>query len=146
MNKPFDRTLFAENDKKARDAVKAWFKGSKVYRVIDNPKKMGVDLLLYEGEEHVGNIEVEVKRVWNGDFKYTSVQFPQRKSKFCVLSQPTLFVMFNSDLSQFLTVTGQDLLSSPLAVVPNKYVFQGEQFYQVPLDKVIFNQLLMREV
>jgi hypothetical protein len=143
MNKPFDRALFAENDKKARDAVKAWFKDSEIYTLIDNPKKMGVDLLLYVGDEHVGNIEVEVKRVWKGDFSYDSVQFPQRKAKYAQLNKPTLFVMFSADFSQFLTVTGADLLSSPLAVVPNRYVYQGEQFYQVPLDKVTFNQLLM---
>ena len=138
MRKPFDAALYAENDALARNKVRELL--SDRFTVVDNPKRYGVDLLVYnESGEHLFNVETEIKRVWVNDFIYTSVQFPERKRKFCALEKPTYFVMFNSDLSQYLVVKGADLAASPLEMVRNKYVKFGEHFFQVTLDKVAFN-------
>lgn len=138
MRKRFDRDLYEANDKLAREKVRAVAPG---FDIRDNPKKRDVDLLVYDkAGNHVANIETEIKRVWKGpDFKYDNVQFPERKAKYAKLDKPTIFVMFNEDQSKFLVVRDSDLLSSPCVVVPNKYVYAGEQFFQVPLDKVVFN-------
>lgn len=140
MRKRFDKELYEANDKLAREKVRAVAPG---FDIRDNPKKRDVDLLVYDkAGNHVANIETEIKRVWKGaQFQYTSVQFPERKAKYAKLNKPTIFVMFNEDQSAFLVVRDTVLISSPCVEVPNKYVYKGEQFFQVPIDKVVFNDI-----
>jgi len=138
MRKHFDRDLYNENDAKAKAAAKEILKN---FKVEDNPKKTGVDLLVYNKQgEHIFNVECEIKKVWVDKFTYTDVQFPERKSKYCLLEKPTFFIMFNKDLSQYLVVSSKNLLNSPLEIVPNKYISYGEKFFKVPLNKVLFNE------
>lgn len=141
MRKKFDRELYEINDKLAKECVTKIVDKRK-YKIVENPKKRGVDLLVYNKGKHVFNIETEIKRVWKDkQFKYDSVQFPERKEKFCKLEVPTLFVMWNADQSAYLVVTDKELLNSPRVEVPNKYCFKEEYFFQVPLDKVVFNNI-----
>jgi hypothetical protein len=141
MNKPFDKNLYGQNDYLARNSVKKIFKGTDL-KIVDNSKKTGVDLFVYKGEKHVLNIECEIKRVWKTkDFPYSSVQIPQRKQKYTNLEVPTLFVMFNNNQSSYLVIKDSDLLISPKKEVPNKYVYKGEIFFQVPIELVKFNDL-----
>ena len=142
VRKRFDPALYAENDALARNFVKNLLKGTE-FQVVDNPKVRGVDLLVYKDSEHVCNIECEVKKVWIGkDFKYDTIQIPSRKEKYAILDKPTIFVMLNSDQSSHLAITSKQLLASPKKEVPNKFVYAGEMFYQVPKDKVVFDDLL----
>jgi hypothetical protein len=141
MNKRFDKELYKQNDDLAREAVKKALVGTE-HSVIDNSKKTGVDLFVYKNGVHVLNIECEIKRVWKTpEFKYLTVQIPCRKEKYAVLEVPTLFVMFNEDQSSYLVIRDLDLLASERKEVPNKYVFKGEMFFQVPVEKVVFNDL-----
>lgn len=140
--KRFDPALYEENDKIAKEFVRALLKGTD-YQVIENPKKRGVDLLVYKDSEHVANLECEIKRVWKtSDFPYDSIQIPERKSKYTKLEKPTVFVMLNNDQSAYLAIPQDTLLNSPVKEVPNKYVYKGEMFYQVPIKEVKFNDLI----
>lgn len=143
MRKLFDRELYEKYDSLAKKQVLKIFKNLEGYTfdIQENEKKRGVDLLAFVNGEHVFNIETEVKRVWSGDFEYDSVQFPERKKKFAELDKPTLFIMFNNNLSEYLVVNNTDLLNSPLEMVRNRYVPYGEHFFQVPLNRVIFNDV-----
>lgn len=143
LKKRFDPSLHADNDQLVRTAIKEILKDSG-YNVIDNPKKRDVDLLVYDKNgKHVANIECERKLVWSGpDFKYEDINFPHRKEKYAILDKPTVFVMFNKEMTDYLTVTGDVLISSPLKEVPNKYLYKGEMFYKVPKDKVKFNAII----
>lgn len=142
MYKRFDRALFEENDKKCRTKVKELLLNSD-FAGVDNIKVRGVDLLLYKNGQHVGYLEVERKTVWKGSsFQYDNVQFPERKAKYAKLDKPTTFVMFNEDMSNYLTVKHTDLISSPCVEVPNKYMYKGENFFQVPLTNVQFNDIV----
>ena len=144
VRKFFDRELYDKYDRLAKDRATELVKELTGYKFVlqENEKKRGVDLLVYQGEKHVFNIETEVKAVWKEEvFPYDSVNFPERKSKFAELDKPTLFLMFNKDLKNYLLVNNTDLLKSPKEMVRNRYVPYGEYFFQVPLDKVIFNDL-----
>lgn len=112
------------------------------YSATENTKRTQVDLLAFKDNIHLFNIETEIKRVWSGPFKYQSVQIPERKGKFCNLEKPTLFVMHNADQTEFLVIKDTDILASPCVEVPNKFVWKGEKFYQIPIEKVYFNDIL----
>lgn len=143
MRKRFDPNLHDLADNPARERVKELLKDSE-FNVVDNPKKRGVDLLVYNKDgKHVANIECEIKLVWKTpEFPYDNVQFPERKEKYAVGEVPTVFLMLNYDRSSYLTVTGDVLITSPKKEVPNKYVYKGELFFQVPKDKVKFNDIV----
>lgn len=140
LRKRFDPALYAANDELCRNKIKELLPN---LDIRDNPKKRDVDLLIYDKNgNHVANIEVERKLVWKGsDFKYDSIQFAQRKQKYASLPQKTYFVMFNEDFTNYLIVEDATLLASPCVEVPNKYMYKGEYFFQVPKSKVKFNNL-----
>ena len=139
--KNFDRKLYEKNDTIAKECSCNLLEATK-YNEIEKSKKTQVDLKVFKGDSHVFNIECEIKRVWKTkDFPYESVQFPERKKKFTDLQKPTLFVMFNADQSSYLVVLDRDLAKSPINMVRNKYIRYGENFFQVPLEKVYFNDI-----
>lgn len=140
--KHFDKNLYAAFDQKAKDKVQELLKAYPDLKSCGSPIKTDVDLMVYRDRDHIFNIETEVKAVWTSDdFPYDSVQFPYRKLKYCILTKPTLFVMFNAKMNKYLSVTSYDMMHSPVNMVRNKYVKFGEDFFQVPLDKVSFNAL-----
>lgn len=140
--KRFDRKLYEENDLSAKDSLRKLLEGTE-YKVVQNSKKTGVDVFIYKDGEHLFNIECEVKKVWKGPtFAYDTVQIPERKQKYTELEKPTVFIMFNADHSSYLTIKDTDLAASPKKEVPNKYVWKGELFFQVPIDKVKFNDII----
>jgi hypothetical protein len=142
IRKRFDPELYAQNDEMAKKAVRRIFRGSGL-SIKPHVKKRDVDLQVFDGKEHLFNVETEIKRVWKPgeDFKYENVQFPARKEKFCKLDKPTYFIMFNRDTSEYLVVPDKVMLKSPKVEVPNRFCPQGEYFFQVPLKKVIFNSV-----
>lgn len=142
LRKRFDTTLFALADEPARECIKKLLKDTE-FNVIDNPKKRGVDLLVYKDGKHVANIECEIKLVWKGPkFPYSTIQFAERKEKYAIDKVPVVFCMFNADRTNHVTVTGDVLIASPKAEVPNKYVYKGEYFFQVPITKAKEDSLL----
>lgn len=114
-----------------------------MYTIVDNPDRYGVDLFLIHKGVHRANIEVEIKTNWKpkGGFEFDTVNFLRRKEKYCRLVEPTLFVIFNRDLSQYLTIDSREVFSCPLEEVSNKFNQSGELFRKIPLDKVIINKI-----
>lgn len=140
MRKQFDKALYEAYDSQAKAKVLNILNDK--WKACESPSKVAVDLMVYEGREHKFNIEVETKAVWVTDeFPYANVQFPDRKLKYCMLDKPTIFVMFNAKMNKYLSVTSKDLMNSPRVMVRNKYVRYGEEFFQVPINKVSFNDL-----
>jgi hypothetical protein len=142
MPKRFDPELHAKTDNLAKTSLMNLFQKSAI-SIIENPNRHGVDLLAYKDNDHVFNVEVEIKTNWKEreDFRFPNVNFLRRKEKYCSLDKPTIFVIFNKDLSQYLAVRDRDVLASPLEEVRNKYVYSGELFYKIPLNKVSFNNI-----
>lgn len=129
--KPFNPKLYEEWDRKARQWTRAIMPAQ--YVVKDNPLKHGVDLLVYENDTHAFNVEPEVKTIWTGRFPYPDLNLPIRKSKFCHLEKPTLFIVFSKDGSEYFAVWDYIVNCCEVQEVPNKYVRRGELFFKIPL-------------
>lgn len=141
MRKLFDKELYTKHDTSAKKTIKKIFKDSH-WSIKENEKKTAVDFLVFKNNKHIAYLEVEVKMNWNTEkFPYDDVQWPERKKRYAELDKPTIFLIFNHDLSQYLTTTGEILLNSKLEMVRNKYVRYGENFFKVPIDKIIFNNI-----
>ena len=140
--KRFDKKLFEENDKIARDLSKKVIEQLYQLRCLENPDKYDVDLWMIREDRVIAYAECEIKKVWLGvGFPWSSVQFPERKAKYARLDKPTLFCMINNMKNRAALVWSKDLLTSPLVEVSNKYNSEGELFYQVPLSKVLFHDI-----
>jgi hypothetical protein len=140
IKKRFSKELHDENDTLARAAGKKYW-STFGYQVIDNPDRYGADLIVNTGWEEFYS-EVEIKRVWSGPtFQYDTLQIPSRKKKFTELSKPCMFVVLNKEQTHAFVCDSKTLLDSPLVEVPNKYVYSGEMFYQVPVSQLLFVEL-----
>jgi hypothetical protein len=83
--------------------------------------------------------EVEIKRVWSGPlFKYDTLQIPERKRKFTVLDMPCMFLVLNNEQTHAFVCSSDLLSKSPVVEVPNKYVYKGEMFFQVPVSELLY--------
>jgi hypothetical protein len=135
--KKFDKELHDANDTLARAAGKKYWR-SFGYTAEDNPDRYGADLLVNTGWEEFYS-EVEIKRVWSGSsFPYDTLQIPARKKKFTELDKPCVFVVLNKEQTHAFVCSDATLKESPIVEVPNKYVFSGEMFYQVPVANLLY--------
>ena len=135
IKKRFDRDLYKKYDELAKDATRLHYKKQGTI-LKDNPDRYRQDLVC---DDHM--VECEVKLVWDGvDFPYDSVQLPQRKAKF--FDKLTQFYIWNKSFSKAATFWSEDIKDLVPVEVPNKYVYNGEYFFQVPLELVTFVALV----
>ena len=137
QNKSFDKDLFDTYDKMGRDIVKS-FVGQWGMIAEDNPDKYGVDLLLYSDAGLVACAEVEVRNSWKTvEFPYEDLNVPHRKKKLLENNElDTWFFSINASGSALFFCKGEDVLDSDVKESRNKYVYKGEHFFKVPLDKL----------
>ena len=101
------------------------------YTVEPHPDRYAQDLIATKDGTSI-YVECEVKTVWSGAvFPYDTLQLPERKSKF--FNAPTLFFVWNKELSNALMFKSEDVKDLTPVEVPNKYIASGEMFYQIPL-------------
>ena len=121
-------------DELAKDATKLYSEGQG-QTLTDKPDKYRQDLV---ADDHL--VECEVKIVWDSEeFPYDTVQLPQRKQKF--FDKTTRFFIWNKSLTKAATFWSDDIKDLEPVEVPNKYVYKGEYFFQIPLDLVEFVSL-----
>lgn len=132
MRKPFSKTLYNNNDPAKQKAID-YFANQGTTAVV-NPDDYGIDLIV----DDTFYCEVEVKHNWRGDsFPFNTLQIPERKTKFAKLDKPVVFMVMNSEHTHAFLTTGDDVLASPLVEVSNKYVPNGEMFFQIPTSKLL---------
>jgi len=103
----------------------------------DNPNRYGVDLHLYKDDLLVGYAEVEVRLSWKTvEFPYEDLNVPARKKKLLTQELPTYFFSVNKDGTALFHCEAAAVLDSEIKESRNKYVYQGELFYKVPLDRL----------
>lgn len=133
QRKRFDRELFQKYDQLARDVTTKYLQ-SIGYEVTEHPDRYAQDLIAY-GTYKDFCVECEVKLVWEvSEFPYPNVQLPERKKKF--FNVPTQFFIWNKPLEHAMTFWSYDVATLEPVEVPNKYVYAGEYFYQVPMEMV----------
>ncbi len=131
MRKRFSKNLYDANDPAKLQAIE-YFSGLGKNAIV-NPDSYGIDLIV----DDKFYCEVEVKHNWQGEhFPFGTLQIPERKTKFTTADKPTMFMIFNSQKTHALLAKGTDVMHSPLVEVSNKYVSNGEYFYQVPVSKL----------
>jgi hypothetical protein len=137
--KRFDKELHDIYDKMGRDIVKDFVSSFWSMQALDNPNRYGVDLHLYKDDVLVGYAEVEVRLAWKTlEFPYEDLNVPERKRKLLVQDLPTYFFSINKDGTALFHCHGDVVLESETKEVANKYVWKGEQFFKVPLDKLTY--------
>jgi len=128
IRKKFNNKLYEQNDNKARVSAKKYWNSIGI-KVTDNPDKYGPDLLFDDGSF----LEVEVKHTWLDDFPFATVQLPERKEKFAKLS--CKFMIFNKTLTKAFLIDSDIVLESDKKKIKNRYMPEGEFFFQIPVDK-----------
>jgi hypothetical protein len=137
--KRFDKDLHDTYDKFGRDIVKSFVSSTWNMEARDNPNRYGVDLHLYVNDELVGFAEVEVRLSWKTlEFPYEDLNVPERKRKLLNQELPTYFFSINKDGTALFHCEAKHVLESDVKESRNKYVFQGEHFFKVPLDKLSY--------
>ena len=138
MQKPFDEKLYAENDARGREAVKAWLK-KRGCRVEDF-FQYDVDLIVQKGTRWTCFIEVEV-RSWNM-CGFDTIHIAKRKEKLLVNAMPTFMFVVGNSLKTAYFCNANKVLSSPVIEVKNRYVNNNEMFFDVPVK--MFKQIDLR--
>ena len=137
LNKPFNQSLFRDNDEKGRKVVIKYCALSNIH-AVDHPNIYAVDLILYKENQKVAYAEVEVRNSWNTDiFPFQTLNVPSRKKKLLQNDLPTYFFSINCISTRMFMTTDQVILSSKLAIVENKYIQDDEWFYKVNLDQCL---------
>jgi len=135
MRKAFSTTLHGKYDDIARQVTMHCME-RKGYKMRENPNIYAQDLIA-EKDGNKFYVECEVKTVWKGDaFPYDTVQLPERKKKF--FSKPTLFFIWNNDMTTAATFKSETIKDLTPVEVSNKYMASGEMFYQIPMDMIRF--------
>ena len=157
----FDQSAYDANDGRAKAMFSRLFYECEMFVdiygrhfVLENPKNKFVEdfFVLDSDGRHVANVEVEVKACWRThDFPFDNVQLLPRKRKFWIDEVnggkrpiPTLFVMFNNDLSNHLAIHSDDLYeiySGGDRVNYASCMTRNDNFYVAGLDKVVFGYL-----
>lgn len=142
ISKVFDQTLHDQYDVPAKDFVKNYYHEQGI-KAVDNVNKYDVDLILYKDGIKIGYAEVEVCAGWTGAiYKFKSYHVPIRKARFFNLDLPTYFFAVSNTFTQALYINGDQILSSPIIEVKNKYVPKLEQFFDIELNKMTHNKLI----
>lgn len=138
--KPFEQSLFDENDPKSREAVITYFASRGIF-LFDNPDRYGVDLKNKDGSL---SVEVERRPVWDKDeFPFKEVNVPSRKAKF--FNAGAAYVIVSNDFSRIGVIRNSLILkylnSDTLKESANRYVGSGELFYKIPKSEFTWTKI-----
>jgi Holliday junction resolvase-like predicted endonuclease len=135
MQKPFDQGLYDAHDARGREAVKAWLK-QRGCRVEDF-FQYDVDLIVQKGTRWICFVEVEV-RGWNV-CGYDTIHIALRKKKLLDNEMPTYMFVVGNSLKTAYFCNAKKILSCPVVEVKNRFVSEGEMFFDVPVK--MFKQI-----
>ena len=135
--KPFEQDLHDKYDAPAKEAVANYLERMG-FKVVPNPDKYGVDLLVMKGEKEIGVIEVEVRQ-WSPTCPFSTIHVPERKTKF--FNGNSLFFALTKNMENAYWIESKEILKHPLKEVRNVKVTAGELFFDVPTTEFNFVNL-----
>jgi hypothetical protein len=132
--KKYDQQLSDENDQRSRDIVKKYMQ-SQWNAVAYDFLTYEIDLIVKRNQTWVAFVEVEV-RYWQNELcPYKTIHVAKRKEKFLHQKLPVVFFAVTKSLNYGYWCKAEDILSSPIVEIKNKYVANNEYFYDVSIDK-----------
>lgn len=136
--KKFSKQCHKENDQLGKNAgVLHLVQAASINRVWVNTARTGVDIHFTRTDGSVGTLECEVKKAWEGGkFPYETINALGRKGKF--FETGAAWLLLSNNKQDYLLVSGEDIIASPMEEVRNQYSLTGEMFYKVPVSKAIF--------
>lgn len=141
--KKFNKKLYQRMDPKAKAAAIGHLSAMGI-NASENPDIYGIDVLVHGKDGKLEwAVEVEVKLSWGGGhFPFPTVRVPARKYRLMDAEVPIEMYIFNNDCTQFVMISEDDLQRSGVVVVPNKYVPDGEIFFEMPVHDEMIHQVL----
>ena len=129
--KPFDKSLYEQNDLIGKRRVAAWL-AAWGYEVLPGTQ-YGVDLEVYKQGELICEVEVE-QRAFGGRCPYGTIHVAERKRKFFEVDRKTVLFAVDMGGKWAYYTSGKKILGSALIELPNRLA-HGERFFDVALDK-----------
>jgi len=136
--KAFEQDLHDKYDAPAKEVV-AKYLSKMGYKILPNPDRYGVDLLVLEGDERIGVVEVEVRQ-WSPTCPFPTIHVPSRKAKF--FAGHALFFAITHDMNHAYWIEAKKIFEFPMKEVRNVKVASGEYFYDVPTSEFTFVELV----
>ena len=130
ITKEFDQDLYDEFNDSAKSVV-SYHLQTKGYLVNFIGEDYREDIKTLLPIRH----EVEVKRVWDGEWNtyWSDIHIPYRKKKLLNGIGEIYFWILRNDLSEAWVVNGKHLRDSFKKEVRNREISRGELFYCIPL-------------
>jgi len=129
VRKTFDPKAHARSDAPGKQTVITYLKTIGI-EAIENPNKFGIDLIVPGSDV---TYEVEQRSIWVNDWFYASVHVPERKKKF--MQDKMVYAVVNRNCTKIMFCPSEVIRKYKPIEVPNRAVSNGEEFYDVPLDK-----------
>lgn len=137
--KRFDRALYNQYDQMAKNGAIRYLQMHGAICIKPHAERYGADVEYHSADGEDGSLEAEVKAVWaGGDFPYPNVNVLHRKTKY--FNNGTDLFLMAANGQDWLHITAQDILASPIEEVYNRYVRGGERFYKVALTAARFGR------
>ena len=149
IRKPFSQEEYDRSDAFGKDAV-AGFLEQELYIEVRVPvENYGPDIEVYWQDNLIAYHEVEVRRNWKSDqedFPYSTIHIPARKSRLIELAKKEgaklYFWSVREDGMKAMFVDSDDVTEDRLVEVPNKRVWKGEYFYDIPSE--LYFKIILR--
>jgi len=137
--KNFSPRLYEDSDTRAKKAV------SRVLRKdgwdIDSKETMNADIVATKRGRTTYH-EVEIKKVWTSIWPLTwdTIQIPARKERLFEKVDDLddlFFWIIREDTGAAWAIKGSAVKASPKVEVKNRFIPNGEYFFQVPISEAI---------
>lgn len=137
VTKAFDRQEYSRSDEPAKNVVRKHL--DKLGFLTNITEDYRADITAYKPQYH----EVEIKRVWVGDWpdEWDTIHIPERKKKLMKGHVDLWFWILRNDLAQAWVVSAKELKQEYLKEIKNKEVSKGEFFFCIPVRKCYLRNL-----
>jgi len=117
------------------------------YKLIDNPYKMGIDLLIYPiemgSQEAIGGVDVERQTFFRGDryiTKMNAVSIPARKARFFRRYPLSFWLCLDWTYNNYILLSGEECLNGKHVSTPT-YMGGQDNFIYVEKNKVTIHRI-----